>query len=135
MGSIPSILSHGVGQNVSRTKMVQNKNVHLMSSVCVCMIFLFKNVNINGIYVAKLWETCKRKMLLISKICWFYEFWFTLRISRKDDGNKNTCKGRMCYRTRHFFIFCSKSKRYRGQFCENNSSPHFFTYWSFRCTR
>ena len=44
MGSIPSILSHGVGQNVSGTKMVQNKNIHLMSSVCVRMIFLYKSV-------------------------------------------------------------------------------------------
>ena len=32
MGDIPSILSYGVGRNVSETKMVQNKNIHLMSS-------------------------------------------------------------------------------------------------------
>ena len=40
MGSIPSILSHGVGQNVSGTKMVQNKNIHLMSSVCVSISWI-----------------------------------------------------------------------------------------------
>ena len=42
MGSIPSILSHGVGQNVSGTKMVQNKKIHLMSSACVRSIFYIK---------------------------------------------------------------------------------------------
>ena len=50
MGSIPSILSHGVGQNVSGTKMVQNKKIHLMSSACVRSSFLYKNVNIIKIY-------------------------------------------------------------------------------------